>query len=81
MTTNKAKSFRDLESLSCFDAQKELEHELIQGYYKKMASLEPDANLAIQYAKFQGAVEALRALQGTRKTILAAPGVKQEGTQ
>lgn len=78
MTTNKYKNFKDLDSLSCFDSQIELENELIQGYYKKMASLEPTANLAVEYAKFQGAIHALRALQGTRKTIIASPGVKRK---
>lgn len=67
----KAKYLKDITSLDVFDAQLQLEHELIAGYEKQV--LELDVNnpaLNLQYAKLQGCVEALKTLRATRKLLI-----------
>ena len=66
----KVKHLRELMEYSTFEAQLQLEQELLQDYSKKLLELNvKDSHFWAEYAKLQGAVEALRALQGVRKTI------------
>lgn len=69
--SEKREALKELDSLSHFRAQTQIEDELILSFVEKLTKLDLDDNLPLNYAKYQGAIQALKKLQGTRKTIIA----------
>lgn len=65
---------KELVKSDLFKAEVHLEEELVNGFLREMTTLPvSDNSFALQYARLQGKVEALRDLASKRKLLITQP--------
>lgn len=68
----KAKYFYELQSFDLFNAQLALEDEMFTSLQAKLLTIDPKSDVAFEYARVRGSLEALKALKANRERLIDA---------
>jgi len=66
----KAKLFYDLMTFEAFTAQIALEDELIESLQNKLLNIDPKSDVAFEYARARGSLEALKGIKAKRERFM-----------